>query len=156
MITGLDKSVAVSMDYAKGAGLNSVPSKSLSIMSVNMNAGKPPFNDYRVRQALQHAIDRQAIVDGVFFGLGEPVAQYMPPDYWAYDPDVTPDNPEYGYDPEKAKQLLAEAGYPDGADFEFLVPSLDDHRAAAEAVVPMLAEVGLRATPPSHCRLLAG
>ncbi len=143
-LTYLDPSQA---EQVKSAGLNSAPSKSLSVMSINMNTGKAPFDDVRVRQAVQHAVDRQAIVDGVFFGLGEPVAQYMPPDYWAYDPDVTPDNPEYGYDPEKAKQLLAEAGYPDGADFEFLVPSLDDHRAAAEAVVPMLAEVGLRATP---------
>ncbi len=141
-LTYLDPSQA---EQVKGAGLNSAPSKSLSIMSVNMNVGKPPFDDYRVRQAMQHAIDRQAIVDGVFFGLGEPVAQYMPPDYWAYDPEVTPDDAEYGYDPEKAKQLLAEAGYPDGVEIEWLVPALDDHRAAAEAIIPMLAEVGITA-----------
>ncbi|MGY1824726.1 ABC transporter substrate-binding protein [Geodermatophilus sp. SYSU D00079] len=142
-LTYLDPSQA---EQAQAAGLNSAPSKSLSIMSINMNSGRAPFDDVRVRQAVQHAIDRQAIVDGVFFGLGEPVAQYMPPDHWAYDPDVTPDDPQYGYDPERARELLAEAGHPDGVDFEFLVPSLDDHRAAAEAVVPMLAEVGLRAT----------
>jgi peptide/nickel transport system substrate-binding protein len=91
-------------------------------------------------------VDRQAIVDGVFFGLGKPVAQYMPPDYWAYDPKVTPDGPDNNYDPEKAKQLLAEAGYPNGVDFEMLVPSLDDHPAVAEALVPMFAAVGLRAS----------
>ncbi|MBM9465908.1 ABC transporter substrate-binding protein [Nakamurella leprariae] len=142
-LTYLDPSQA---DQAVTAGLNTAPSKSLSIMSVSMNTGKPPFDDYRVRQAAEHAIDKQGIVDGVFFGIGNPVAQYLPPDYWAFDNDVTPENPEYAYDPEKARQLLAEAGYPDGVDFEMLVPGLDDHRAVAEALVPMLEAVGLRAS----------
>lgn len=142
-LTYLDPSQA---DQAKGAGLNTAESKSLSIMSMYMNTGKPPFDKLEVRQAFQHAVDRQAIVDGVFFGLGKPVAQYMPPDYWAFDQAVTPDNPDYNYDPAKARQLLAQAGYPNGVDFEMLVPSLDDHRAVAEALVPMLAESGLRAT----------
>jgi peptide/nickel transport system substrate-binding protein len=141
-LTYLDPSQA---DQAKTAGLNSAESKSLSIMSMYMNTGKPPFNDIRVRQAMEHAVDRQAIVDGVFFGIGKPVAQYMPPAYWAYDAAITPDDPNYNYDPEKAKRLLAEAGYPNGVDFEMLVPGLDDHRAVAEALVPMFAAVGLRA-----------
>jgi peptide/nickel transport system substrate-binding protein len=141
-LTYLDPSQA---DQAKAAGLNTAPSKSLSIMSMYMNTGKPPFNDLRVREAMEHAIDKRAIVNGVFFGIGEPVAQYMPPDYWAYDQGVSPDDPAYNYDPAKARTLLAEAGYPNGVDFEMLVPSLDDHRAVAEAIVPMLAEVGLRA-----------
>jgi peptide/nickel transport system substrate-binding protein len=141
-LTYLDPSQA---DQAKAAGLNTAESKSLSIMSMYMNSGKPPFDDIRVRQAFQHAVDRQAIVDGVFFGIGKPVAQYMPPGYWAYDQKVSPDAPDNNYDPAKAKQLLAEAGYPDGVDFEMLVPSLDDHRAVAEAIVPMLAQVGMRA-----------
>jgi peptide/nickel transport system substrate-binding protein len=145
-LTYLDPSQA---EQAQAAGLNSAPSKSLSIMSMYMNTGKPPFDDIRVRQAMEHAVDRQAIVDGVFFGLGEPVAQYMPPDHWAYNPDVTPEG-EYGYDPERARELLAEAGYPDGVDFEMLVPSLDDHRAVAEALVPMLAEAGMTA----HTRVI--
>lgn len=142
-LTYLDPSQA---EQAAAAGLNTAPSKSLSIMSLYMNTGKPPFDDIRVRQAMQHAVDRGAIVEGLFFGIGEPVAQYMPPDYWAYNPDVTPDDPAHRYDPERARQLLAEAGHPDGVDFEMLVPSLDDHRAVAEALVPMLAEAGLRAS----------
>jgi peptide/nickel transport system substrate-binding protein len=142
-LTYLDPSQA---DQAKAAGLNTAPSKSLSIMSMYMNTGKPPFDDIRVRQAMEHAIDRRGIVDGVFFGIGEPVAQYMPPSYWAYNPSISPDGPGFGYDPAKARELLAQAGYPDGVDFEMLVPSLDDHRAVAEAVVPMLARAGLRAS----------
>lgn len=140
-LTYLDPSQA---DQAAAAGLNTAPSKSLSIMSMYMNTGRPPFDDIRVRQAMQHAVDRQAIVDGVFFGIGQPVAQYMPPDYWAFDPAVTPEG-DNGYDPARARQLLAEAGHPDGVEFEMIVPGLDDHRAVAEALVPMLAEAGLRA-----------
>jgi peptide/nickel transport system substrate-binding protein len=142
-LTYLDPSQS---EQAAAAGLNTAPSKSQTIVSFNMNPGKPPFDDFRVRKALEHAVDRQAIVDGVFFGMGNPVAQYLTPDNWGYDPNVTPDNPEYGYDPEKAKALLAEAGFPDGVDIELLVPGLDDHRATADALVPMLAEVGFRAT----------
>ena len=133
-------------DPAEAAGLNVAPSLSSNIFSFSFNLDKPPFDDVRVRKAAEHAIDRQALIDGVFFGAGEPVAQMLPPDHWAYHPDVTPDNPDYGYDPEKAKELLAEAGYPDGTEFEFLIPSLDDHRSLAEAMVPMLEEVGLRAS----------
>ena len=132
-------------DSAEAAGLNVAPSRSSNIFAFYVNAGKEPFDDLRVRQAAEHAIDRQALIDGVFFGAGEPVAQMLPPDHWAYHPDVTPDNPDYGYDPERAEELLAEAGYADGVDFELLIPGLDDHRALAEAMVPMFAEVGLNA-----------
>lgn len=142
-LTYLDPSQA---EQAAVVGLNTAPSKSLSIMSMYMNTGKPPFDDIRVRRAMEHAVDRHAIVDGLFFGAGKPVAQYMPPDYWAYHPGITPEQPEYRFDPGRARALLAQAGYPGGAEFEMLVPSLDDHRAVAEALVPMLAEAGLRAT----------
>jgi peptide/nickel transport system substrate-binding protein len=127
-------------------GLNTAPSESLTVLQMYMNTGKPPFDDVRVRQALEHAIDKQALADGVFFGLSTPVAQFMPPEYWAYHEDVQPDDPRWSYDPDKARQLLAEAGHPDGVEFEMVVPSLDDHRAVAEALLPMLAEVGLRGT----------
>lgn len=128
---------------AQAAGLNVAPSLSSTYYRWTVNTSKKPFNDLRVRQALEHAVDRQAIVDGVFFGAGEPIAQNLAPDHWAYDPTVVPDNSDYAYDPELAKKLLAEAGYPNGFEFEMLVPALDDHRAIAEAVVPMLAEVGM-------------
>ncbi|WP_186364095.1 ABC transporter substrate-binding protein [Ornithinimicrobium sufpigmenti] len=132
-------------ESAEAAGLNVAPSRSSNIFAFYFNAGKEPFDDPRVRKAAEHAINRQALIDGVFFGAGEPVAQMLPPDHWAYHPEVTPDNPDYGYDPEKAKELLAEAGYGDGVEFELLIPGLDDHRALAEAMVPMFAEVGLKA-----------
>jgi peptide/nickel transport system substrate-binding protein len=95
-----------------------------------------------VREAAELAIDKQALIDGVFFGLGNPVAQPIPPNHWAYNPDIDPEGDAYGYNPERAKQLLAEAGYPDGVDFEMVIPGLDDHRAIAEAMLPMFEAVG--------------
>lgn len=141
-MTYLDPSA---QDQAAAAGLNVAPSQSTTIFRMTINTSRPPFDDLRVRQAMEHAIDKRAIVDGVFFGIGEPTAQLVPPGHWAYDENVGVDDPAYTYDPERARALLAEAGYPDGFDFDFLIPALDDHRAVSEAVVPMLAEVGMRA-----------
>lgn len=128
---------------AEAAGLGVAPSLSTTIFRMTVNTGKPPFDDYRVRQAMEHAIDKKAIVEGIFFGAGQATSQLIPPDHWAYNPDVSLE--EYGYDPDRARELLAEAGYADGVDFDFLIPALDDHRAISEAVIPMLADVGLRA-----------
>ena len=130
---------------AEAAGLNVAPSLSTTIFRMTMNTGKPPFDDLRVRQAMEAAIDKQAIVDGIFFGAGQATSQLIPPGHWAYNSDVAADDPEYGYSPDRARELLAEAGHPNGVDFDFLIPALDDHRAISEAVIPMLAEVGLRA-----------
>lgn len=143
-MTYLDPST---QDQAVAAGLQVQPSVSTTIFRMTMNTGSPPFDDLRVRQAMEHAVDRRAIVDGVFFGIGEPVAQLVPPDHWAHHPGIGAEDPQYGYDPERARALLAEAGHPDGLEFDMLIPALDDHRTVAEAVIPMLAEVGIRARP---------
>jgi peptide/nickel transport system substrate-binding protein len=69
----------------------------------------PRFKDKRVRQAIAYATNRQSVINGVLFGIGRPATQPVPPESWAYNPDV----PKYDYNPEKAKQLLAEAGWKD-------------------------------------------
>jgi peptide/nickel transport system substrate-binding protein len=71
---------------------------------------KNPLKDLRVRQALSLAINRQAIVDRVMEGTAVPSGQYLPPGVYSYAPDLKPPP----YDPERAKKLLAEAGYPKG------------------------------------------
>jgi len=71
---------------------------------------KSPWADVRVRQAAQYAMDTEAIVKGLFFGEHEPANQYIYKRHWGYNPSVV----GYPYHPTKAKQLLSEAGYPNG------------------------------------------
>jgi len=71
---------------------------------------KNPLKDRRVRQALSLAINRSAIVERVMEGAAIPTGQYLPPTGFGYNPDVPPPP----YDPEQAKKLLAEAGFPNG------------------------------------------
>jgi peptide/nickel transport system substrate-binding protein len=76
---------------------------------LGFNLKRPPFNDVRVRQAITYAINRQEIIDGVLLGLGKVIATpYKPGTYWV-DTSIQP----RPYDPEKAKKLLAEAGWTD-------------------------------------------
>ncbi len=76
---------------------------------MGFNLKHPFFQDRRVRQAIAYAIDKSEIVDVVLFGLGSPATGPYVPNTWPYNPDVK----KYEYDPEKAKQLLKEAGWED-------------------------------------------
>ena len=76
---------------------------------VAMNVQKKPFNDLRVRQAMNYAINKEAIIKAVLRGHGKPADSPLAPRVWGYTPVKT-----YPYDPAKAKALLAEAGYPNG------------------------------------------
>jgi peptide/nickel transport system substrate-binding protein len=73
------------------------------------NLRRPLFADIRVRQALAYAIDKQELIDGVLLGYGVAATGPYKPDTWVYNPAVR----HYHYDPEKARQLLAEAGWQD-------------------------------------------
>jgi peptide/nickel transport system substrate-binding protein len=70
------------------------------------------FQDKRVRQALSYAVDREGMINAVFFGQAEPIAGVFKPGTWAYNPNLKP----YPYDPARAIALLKEAGYTRGAD----------------------------------------
>jgi peptide/nickel transport system substrate-binding protein len=103
------------------------------------NTQRPPFDDVRVRQALNHAVDKEGIVSGLLFGGATVAASPMPPMQYA-DPDLAP----YSYDPERARELLAEAGYPDGFETEMLVISgIPLHRQVSQALQSYFAEVGV-------------
>ncbi|MCP5404992.1 MAG: peptide-binding protein [Pseudomonadaceae bacterium] len=76
---------------------------------MGFNLTHPLFADTRVRQALSYAIDRQGIINAVLFGQGLPMAGVFKPGTWAYNENLQP----YPYNPQKARQLLAEAGWAD-------------------------------------------
>lgn len=82
---------------------------SFSYTYLGYNLKNPLFADKRVRQALAHAIDKEAIISGVLLGLGKPATGPLKPGTWAYNPNVR----TYPYDPAKAKALLEEAGWKD-------------------------------------------
>ena len=116
----------------------------VGIYYYSMNENIKPFDDVRVRKAFQMSIDRQGILDSpLFSGLGSVHSGIMPPGLIGYNPDL----PEIKYDPDKAKQLLAEAGYPDG--FEMVINQVSGNSTTLslnELVVSMLAKVGIKAT----------
>ncbi|HZH29094.1 MAG TPA: ABC transporter substrate-binding protein [Azospirillaceae bacterium] len=105
------------------------------------NNAKPPFNDVRVRRAIQHAIDRKQLIDGAMSGFGTPIGSFFAPHRQGHV-DLTG---QYPYDPAKAKQLLAEAGFPGGFETTLRLPPPAYARKGGELVQAFLAEVGIRA-----------
>lgn len=95
-----------------------------------------PFTDLKVRQAVNHAIDRQALVDNLLKGKSKVVSTACFPSQFGCAQDVT----SYEYDPEKARELLAEAGYKDGFSTEFYAYR---DREYAEAITSYLNAVGI-------------
>ncbi len=108
---------------------------------LSTNNKQPPFDNIMVRQAVAHAIDRQAIIDGAMFGYGTPIGTHFAPHHPAYV-DLTGDS---AYDPEKSKALLAEAGMPDGFETTLHLPPPSYARRGGEIVAAQLAEVGIKA-----------
>ncbi|WP_226575298.1 ABC transporter substrate-binding protein [Acuticoccus sediminis] len=129
----------------KGAGIEiiAVPSFRIYMLTLSMLPEEDtPLHDKRVRQALNYAVDKQAIVDALFAGEAKVLnGQLLRPAQVGYNPDLS----DYPYDPEKAKALLAEAGYADGFEIQFKFPSgrYAQDREVAEAVSGMLSEVGV-------------
>ena len=85
---------------------------------VAFNQSRPPFDDSRVRQAMNYAVNKPAIVDNLLQGTGVLAVNPLPPVVWSYTDDLQ----TYDYNPERAKELLAEAGYPEGFTCSFWVP----------------------------------
>ncbi|WP_420012456.1 ABC transporter substrate-binding protein [Tateyamaria sp.] len=108
---------------------------------LSTNNKQAPFDDLRVRQALAHAIDRQAIIDGAMFGYGTPISTHFAPHNPAYV-DFTGSS---AFDPAKARALLAEAGLPDGFETTLHLPPPSYARRGGEIIAAQLAEVGITA-----------
>lgn len=101
-----------------------------------------PFQDRRVRQAMNYAIDKQSIIKNTLDGYGKPIATSVIPEAFGYDPNIK----TYPYDPEKAKQLLTEAGYPNGFEVGLDTTSgrYPQDKEIAEVVSGQLAKVGIK------------
>lgn len=106
-----------------------------------LNNSRAPFNDVRVRRAIAHALNREELVEGAMFGFGTPIGSHMSPAE-RYYVDLTD---RYPYDPAKARELLAEAGYPNGFEATLSLPQPYEYaRRSGEVAAAQLAEVGIR------------
>ena len=108
---------------------------------LSMNNANKALGDIRVRRAVAHAIDRQAIIDGAMFGSGTPIGSHFAPHHPAYV-DLTG---LYPHDVTKAKALLAEAGYADGLKLRLTLPPPSYARRGGEVIAAQLAAVGIEA-----------
>ncbi|MEH6390299.1 MAG: ABC transporter substrate-binding protein [Sulfitobacter sp.] len=106
-----------------------------------MNNKQAPFDNVKVREAVAHAINRQAIIDGAMFGYGTPIGTHFAP----HNPAYVDETALSAFDPEKSKALLAEAGFPDGFETTLDLPPPSYARRGGEIIAAQLADVGITA-----------
>ncbi len=128
------------------ADLTVLEQEGLNVGYLAMNTQKKPFDDVRVRQAVNYAINKQSIIDAVFLGAGKAAKNPIPPTIWSYNDAVE----DYAYDPDKAKALLAEAGLGDGFETDLWYmpvqrPYNPNAQRMAELMQADLAAVGITA-----------
>lgn len=137
---GVDPTMMATFDAMPHAKPYPVLTSGVGLVRVRMNM--PPFDDIRVRKALRHATNPKELVEAVLHGAGYPGehvhAGPMHPDY--------AELPEFKYDPELAKQLLAEAGHPDGIDIEITVKEVAWERQTVQAMVAQWEKANIRAS----------
>lgn len=126
-------------EFQKDSRFRAVAGNTEGETVAGLNSAKKPFDDVRVRRALMHAIDRQALIEGAYSGFGTPIGSFFSPNHPAYV-DTTGIVP---YDPAKAKALLAEAGYGNGLSITIKTPQMAYASRSAELISAMLAEVGV-------------
>jgi len=118
----------------------------MNIAYLAFNTTKKPYDDVRVRRALDMAINKKAIVDAVYLGNGIPATNPIPPSMWSYNKEVK----DYPYDPEGAKKLLAEAGLANGFETDLWYmpvqrPYNPNGKRIGELMQADLAKVGITA-----------
>lgn len=107
---------------------------------LSLNHRREPFSDVRVRQAITHAIDRSAVIEGAVAGYGTPIGSHFPPS----DPDYVDLTGMYPYDPAKARELLAEAGVT-SINAQLVLPPFPYARRSGEIIQALLMDVGINA-----------
>mgnify|MGYP001828195714 FL=1 len=131
---------------AEDPDINLLEQEGLNVGYLAFNTEKKPFDNAKVRVALNYAINKQAIIDAVFQKAGKIAKNPIPPTIWSYN-EATKD---YPYDPEKAKAMLAEAGFPNGFETDIWAmpvqrPYNPNARRMAEVIQADWAKVGVNA-----------
>lgn len=119
---------------------------SMNVGYLGFNVDREPFNKKEVRVALSHAVNKEGIIKAFFNGQAVAAKNPMPPSIWGYNDSIQ----DYPYDLEKAKQLLAEAGYPDGFEMDLWAmpvprPYMPDGMKVAEAIKSDFEKIGVKA-----------
>lgn len=125
-------------DRTEDIEVQSIPQ--LAIVYIGFNTQKPPFSDPRVRRAANYAINKDDIVKYGFFGAGSPAKGPLP----HVLPDFNADIEYYDYNPERARALLTEAGYPQGIRVTMWTQETGTYRIASDAIIEQLRQVGIR------------
>jgi peptide/nickel transport system substrate-binding protein len=144
-VDGLNTELAKRIAAAGRFQLLSQPGMNVGYLA--MNEDKPPFDRKEVRIAINHAIHREAIVEGFYGGFGAPAVNPIPPTLWGFNRSVQP----WAYDPALARQHLAQAGFPNGFKTELYAmsgprPYMPDPLKIAEAIQSDLKAVGIDAS----------
>jgi peptide/nickel transport system substrate-binding protein len=149
-IQGYDLVDPADLGALEGAGFQIVERPAFNVGYVGFNTAKKPFDNLKIRQAVAHALNRQALITAKYPPGAEVAKEFMPPSLFGYADDV----PEYAYDVEKAKQLIAESGvanptlefwYPTGVSR----PYMPDPVANFQAFSADLEAAGFKVVPKS-------
>lgn len=145
IMDGLNPDDAAAVEAESGLELHARAENNFGYLGFNVQ--KEPLDNKTLRHAISHAIDREAIVDALYAGYGVPAVNPLPPSYLGYNDEVE----GFPYDVEKAKELLAEAGYEDGLEIELWTmpvarPYMPDPETVSEIVQNNLAEIGVDVT----------
>ncbi len=135
----------------KSRDLRVVAKTGMNVGYMAMNTDKKPFDDVRVRRAVNHAINKTNLIKLLYQGLAVPAKNPFPPSIWGYNDAIE----DYDYNPEQARALLADAGLENGFDTTLWSmtlprPYLPQPEKTANAIKANLAAVGIRARIVSH------
>ncbi|ROR65069.1 ABC transporter substrate-binding protein [Agrococcus jenensis] len=148
-IDGYDLVAPADTAALEDAGFNVMQRDPFTVLYLGFNQTVPELQDVRVRQAIAHAIDRESLVTQVLPEGTEVASQFIPPVVNGYNEGVT----DYAYDPEAARELLAEAGFADGLELTFNYPVnisrpyMPNPEQIFTALSSQLAEVGITVNP---------
>lgn len=133
-----DLKPSLANELAKTPGFEITATPSARVEWVWIRTDVKPFDDKRFRQALNYAVNKEEFVQTIMEGYGMPVGQPCPPYFSGHNPDIG----VYPYNPEKARQLLAEIGLPENFQIHYQALSIDDERV--RAIAGYLEAVGLK------------